>query len=206
MATMKISRKLLLIVLVLTTMIAGCSNYKFKPTTNYEVADFEHTSHRGEEVSLDDLKGKPWLAMFIFTSCITICPPMTDNMRIIQKELEAEGIVDYNIVGFSVDPNVDSPEVLSEYIQRYGVPDESKWHLLTGYDQTYIEQFARNSFKSIVQKFDGNDQVVHANTFYLVDEQGIAVKNYTGYSSTSNGVPIDTIVEDMRALIEERLK
>ena len=193
-------------IIVVLTVLSACSNYKFKPTTSFEIDDFTHTNHRGEEVTLDDLKGKPWLGMFIFTSCITICPPMTDNMRVIQQQLEKEGIVDYNIVGFSVDPTVDTPEILADYLGRYGVPDESKWHLMTGYDQTYIEQFARNNFKAIVQKVEGNDQVAHNSIFYLVDEQGIAVKNYTGYSTTSNGVPVNTIVEDMRALIEERLQ
>ena len=47
---------------------------------NVELADFNHMSHRGEKVSLDDLKGKPWLGMYIFTNCNTVCFPMTENM------------------------------------------------------------------------------------------------------------------------------
>ncbi len=67
---------------------------------------------------------------------------MTFNMTTIQEELEKRGVEDYNIVGFSVDPANDTPEVLSEYLSHYTLADESKWNLLTNYDQKWIEQFA----------------------------------------------------------------
>lgn len=193
------------ILLLVAAVVSGCSNYKFKATTNYEVQDFTATNHRGEEISLEDLKGKPWLAMFIFTNCTTICSPMTYNMTEIQASLKERGVEDYNIVAFSVDPATDTPEVLAKYLSFYDVPDESKWNLVTGYDQKFIEQFALNSFKSIVKAPNDpkNDQVLHANTFYLVDENGVAVKNYTGYSEEEDGVSYDTIAIDMETLIEE---
>lgn len=113
--------------------------------------DFSLTNQNNKEVSLNDLKGKPWLAMFIFTNCTTVCPPMTFNMTEIQTAFQDEDIEDYNIVAFSVDPDVDTPEVLSNYLNSYSVADNSKWQLLTGYKQEYIEQFARKSFNSLVK-------------------------------------------------------
>lgn len=195
----------LVLLLVVSIVMSACSNYQFKPTTSYEISKFTVTDHRGEEVSLESLKGEPWLAMFIFANCTTICSPMTYNMSLIQEELVKKGVEDYKIVAFSVDPDNDSPEVLNEYLSRFNVPDESKWHLVTGYDQAFIEQLAVGSFKSLVKAIEGDDQVMHANTFFLVDEQGIAVKNYTGYSSTDDGVPYDTIAVDLQSLIAERL-
>lgn len=195
----------LVLLLVVSIVMSACSNYQFKPTTSFEISNFTVTDHRGEEVSLESLKGEPWLAMFIFANCTTICSPMTYNMSLIQEELVKKGVEDYKIVAFSVDPDNDSPEVLNEYLSRFNVPDESKWHLVTGYDQAFIEQLAFGSFKSLVKAIEGDDQVMHANTFFLVDEQGIAVKNYTGYSSTDDGVPYDTIAVDLQSLIAERL-
>lgn len=192
-------------ILTLITILSACSNYKFKPDIEYEVEDFTAMNHRGEEVSLEQLKGKPWLAMFIFTNCTTICQPMTFNMTTIQEELEKRGVEDYNIVGFSVDPANDTPEVLSEYLSHYTLADESKWNLLTNYDQKWIEQFALNSFKSLVKMPKEGDQVIHGSTFYLVDEKGTAVKSYTGYSDSADGVPYETIAIDMETLIKERL-
>ncbi|MFF5994580.1 SCO family protein [Lysinibacillus sp. KU-BSD001] len=203
---MKKKYTLLVMLLIVSVLISACSNYKFKATTEYEVQPFTVTNHRGEEVSLESFKGKPWLAMFIFTNCTTICSPMTYNMTEIQNKLIERGVEDYNIVAFSVDPATDSPEVLANYLSRYDVPDESKWHLVTGYDQKFIEQLALNSFKSLVKMPENSDQVLHANTFYLIDEKGIAVKNYTGYSEQEDGVSYDTIAIDMETLIEERLQ
>lgn len=202
---MKKKYALAAMLLLVAALVSACSNYKFKATTNYEVQDFTVTNHRGEEMSLEDLKGKPWLAMFIFTNCTTICSPMTYNMTEIQASLKEREVEDYNIVAFSVDPETDQPEVLAEYLSRYDVPDEAKWNLVTGYDQKFIEQFALNSFKTLVKKPTDpeQNQVLHANTFFLVDENGVAVKNYSGYSEQEDGVPYDTIAIDMETLIEE---
>lgn len=190
---------------MIALVLSACSNYKFKETIHYEVGDFTATDHRGETVSLEQLKGEPWLAMFVFTNCTTICSPMTYNMTEIQQIMMDKGIENYKIVGFSVDPENDTPEVMTQYLNRHGVPDESKWHFVSGYDQTFIEQFAAKSFKSYVKKVEGEDQVYHANSIYLVDENGVAVKYYSGYSAEEDGVPFDTIAIDMDTLISERL-
>lgn len=200
---MKKKYALIAMMLLVASIVSACSNYKFKATTNYEVQDFTVTNHRGEEVSLEDLKGKPWLAMFIFTNCTTICSPMTYNMSEVQASLKERGVEDYNIVAFSVDPATDTPEVMANYLSHYDIPDESKWNLVTGYKQEFIEQFAMNSFKSLVKMPTNSDQVLHANTFFLVDENGVAVKNYTGFSEQEDGVSYDTIAIDMETLIEE---
>jgi protein SCO1 len=186
-------------------VLSACGNYKFKEDVSYEIGDFTATDHRGEEVTLEQLKGEPWLAVFIFTNCTTICSPMTNNLANIQDKLIEENVDQYKIVGFSVDPENDTPEALAQYLARHNITDESKWHYVTGYDTTYIEQFAAKSFKAYVKKVDGNDQVYHSSSVYLVDETGKAVKIYTGYSEEKDGVPMDNIVVDLDTLIEERL-
>ena len=71
-------------ILFIATILGACSNYKFKGNINYKIEDFKATNHRGETVTLESLKGKPWIAMFMFTNCTTICQPMTFNMTTIQ--------------------------------------------------------------------------------------------------------------------------
>ncbi len=183
-------------ILVISSLLGACGSYKFEPTLNIEVEDFSLTNQNNKEVSLNDLKGKPWLAMFIFTNCTTVCPPMTFNMTEIQTALQDKDIKDYNIVAFSVDPEVDTPEALTNYLNSYSVADKSKWQLLTGYKQEYIEQFARKSFNSLVKKSPNSDQVVHMSRFYLVNADGQVVKDYDG----TTDVPMETIVADMKAL------
>ncbi|MFJ7666905.1 SCO family protein [Lysinibacillus sp. NPDC097195] len=195
----------LLILLALVTVLSACGNVKFKADYNYGIQDFEHVNQRGENVSLESLKGKPWLGMYIFTNCTSVCPPMTFNMAQVQEKLKNKGIEDYNIVAFSVDPEVDTPEVLADYLARYTVPDESKWNLLTGYSQSYIEDFAVKSTKLLVKDDPNSNQVIHGVQFFLVDKDGILVKQYDGYAQDATDVPIDTIVADLETYIDENL-
>ncbi|UED82203.1 SCO family protein [Lysinibacillus sp. CD3-6] len=195
----------LVLLLALITVLSACGNVKFKADYSYEIQDFDHVNQRGENVSLESLKGKPWLGMYIFTNCNSVCPPMTFNMTQIQEKLMKKGIEDYNLVAFSVDPEVDTPEVLADYLARYTVPDESKWNLLTGYSQSYIEQFAVKSTKLLVKDDPNSDQVIHGIQFFLVDKDGILVKQYDGYAKDAADVPIDTIVGDLETYIDENL-
>ncbi len=193
-------RKKMFILIVLSAIIlTACNSSKFKAETDWEVESFSHESQRGEEVSLENLKGKVWLTTFIFTNCETICPPMTMNMTMVQDELIELGVTDYKIVAFSVDPEVDTPEIMADFLAKFNPPDESKWELLSGYDPEYMEQFARDSFKALVKNDPSSNQVVHGQSFYLVDQKGVVVKSYNGYLE----VPKEEIASDMQALIEQ---
>jgi protein SCO1 len=184
--------------LVTSSILAACGNGGFKADIDYEVRDFNYTNQNHKKVSLEELKGEVWLADFIFTNCETVCPPMTYNMTKLQEKLKEEGVEDYRIVSFSVDPEVDTPEALKEYIGKYEA-DTSKWDLLTGYSQDEISKFAEKSFKSLVADDPKTDQVIHQTSFYLVNQEGTVVKSYSGYQE----VPFDQIALDMEALIEE---
>lgn len=166
---------------------------------NSAIEDFEHTDQRGEQVTLESLKGTPWLSTFVFTNCTTVCPPMTFNMASIQEELAAQRIDEYKIIAFSVDPAIDKPDVLADYLNKFNVPDESKWHLLTGYSQDYIAEYAKDNFQSFVKNDPSSDQVVHGTSFYLMDKNGEVAHNYDGYGD----VPVEEIVGDLKELLDE---
>jgi len=190
------------LLIVFAVLLSACGGEKFKAETDWQVQNFNYTNQNGKKVSLDSLKGKPWLAMFIFTNCTSICPPMTMNMTDIQKKFEQKGLKDYKIVGFSVDPANDTPEKLKKYLAQYPVPDNSKWDLLTGYSQDDIAAFALKSFKTFVKDDPNTNQVIHSSVFNLVNQDGVVVKNYSGYKE----VPFDTIAVDMETLIEDGKK
>ncbi|SES11887.1 SCO family protein [Psychrobacillus sp. OK032] len=193
-------KKLLAMLSITLLILAGCgSGGNFEAQTNWKVEDFNYENQRGEAVSLDDLKGTVWLASFIYTNCTTECPLMTFNMSDIQKELVDKGIEDYKIVSFSADPEFDTPEVLQEYIGNFEVPDESKWNLLTGYAQKDIKDFAANNFQTAAIKNPNTNEVMHGISFYLVDQNGVVVKNYNGYQD----VPTEEIVMDVETLIAD---
>jgi protein SCO1 len=191
-------KTLAVVMTLIGILLAGCSNSDFQAETDYEIADFNYTNQNNEKVSLKDLEGKVWIADFIFTNCETVCPPMTFNLTKLQKELKKEGVEDYKIVSFSVDPEHDKPQVLKDYLSNFEA-DTSKWDMLTGYQFEEIKEFAEHSFKSIVADDPKSDQVIHGTSFYLVNQEGVVVKNYSGNSD----VPYEEITADMKTLIKE---
>ncbi|MCM3637630.1 SCO family protein [Sporosarcina luteola] len=192
---------LLSITMLMLVMIA-CSMGGFKADHKYKIEPFEFTNQHHEQVSLDDLKGTVWIAQFVFTNCETVCLPMMANMTDLQKMLHDEGVEDYKIVSFSIDPKNDTPEALQEYVDAFEPVDQSKWEMLTGYSQETIENLAIGSFKTFVSKAPGEDQVVHGTAFSLVNKDGVSVKTYSG----AEEVPYEEIVNDMKALIKEKSK
>ncbi|TDL34942.1 redoxin domain-containing protein [Jeotgalibacillus sp. S-D1] len=185
---------LLFIAAAVTLMLSACAN-GFEGNMERELNNFSYTNQQNDKVSLNDVKGTPTLVNFIFTNCDTVCPPMTFNMKEIQSAIEKEGITDYRILSFSVDPENDSPEVLKDFMEPYTI-NEDNWDFLTGYSQEEITDFALDSFQAIVQDDPQSDQVIHGTSFYLVDPEGTVVKSYDGISD----VPVEEIVADIKTL------
>lgn len=168
---MKTKPFLLFIVLVI---LSAC---QAQEQDRQSVTSFTFTDQNGDSFHSEQLDGKPWIASFMFTNCKTVCPPMTSELASLQKLLKEEEI-EINIVSFSVDPYVDSPERIKTFLQNY-TEDESNWHFLTGYSQERIEEFARDYFQTIVQKPTHSNQVIHGTNFFLVNEDGEVVGEYS---------------------------
>ncbi|MFY4776843.1 SCO family protein [Metabacillus sp. RGM 3146] len=182
------------LILFLSGVLSSCQNAGVASPLNDKVSDFHFTNQDGRPFSKSDLDGKVWIADFIFTSCKTICPPMTANMRILQRKAEEENIP-LEIVSFSVDPNVDTPAKLKQFGEKFH-SSFSNWDFLTGYSDSDISALARQSFKTIVKKPVNEDQVIHGTSFYLVDQKGMIVKNYSGAEKP----PFNEMLSDIKKL------
>src|SRR6185503_17054624 len=66
----------------------------------------------------DLVKGKTVAINFIFTTCTTICPPLTATFRRVQQDL-TEGATDVQLISISVDPTTDTPERLREFAAKF---------------------------------------------------------------------------------------
>src|SRR6185295_9494228 len=63
----------------------------------------------------DLVKGKTVAINFIFTTCATICPPLTATFRKVQQELGGRKGSDVQLISISVDPVTDVPERLKAF-------------------------------------------------------------------------------------------
>ncbi|GIO22368.1 SCO family protein [Oceanobacillus sp. J11TS1] len=175
-------------------LLAACGNsHAIQTTMSEQVPDFEYTTQDEKKLSLDDLEGEWWVANFIFTNCTTVCMPMTYNMAHLQSMM-AEEDIQAQLVSFSVDPEHDTPEILKDYASNYDV-DFDNWSFVTGYDFETIREFSIKHFKNLVQApADGEDQVLHGTSFFLVSPEGEVVKSYNGVEIEN----MDIILDDLK--------
>ncbi|TDQ42752.1 SCO family protein [Aureibacillus halotolerans] len=159
------------------------------------IAPFSGVNQNNEPFSTDDLKGKTWIADFIFTNCPDVCPPMTFNMQTLQEKVEEAGL-DVTFVSFTVDPERDSPEVLTEFGTKFQA-DFSNWHFITGYTHEEVKEYSKTSFKSSVQKLE--DTFMHGVHFFLVRPDGYINSYYVGNIDP----PFDQIIADIKAVQEK---
>jgi cytochrome oxidase Cu insertion factor (SCO1/SenC/PrrC family) len=107
------------------------------------VPDFTLTDQSGRSVRRADLEGRVWVANFIFTNCPDECPLMTAEMAQLQSDLAH--VPDLRLVSISVDPERDTPAVLSQYADRFNA-DPTRWLFLTG-DKRAIYRLAKEGFR-----------------------------------------------------------
>jgi len=102
-----------------------------RSTTDVAVPEISLVRDDGKSVSLpaelDD--GRPVAVNFIFTSCTTICPVMSQTFAQLQEKLGADRDR-VRLLSISIDPEQDTPARLAEYAKRFHAGPE--WRFYTG--------------------------------------------------------------------------
>ena len=164
------------------------------PKLRLAVPAFELTDQRGQPFGSNDLEGKVYAVDFIYTSCGGPCPRLTKTMERIQKRTKNLGTA-LQLVTFTVDPENDTPEKLTEYSRGYHV-NPTRWHFLTGPEKE-IERVVVKGFKSAISKEEMG--VGHSERILLVDGDA----NIRGiYDSDDDGVA--TLIRDADVLLNLR--
>ncbi len=172
----------------------GCQDTEPELDTYGTLPNFSLVDQNGHGFSKSDIEGKLVLANFVFTSCTQFCPVLTPRFAEIQNLIVAsEKLSDrVMLLSFSVDPDHDSIDVLSEYSRRYEV-DYDHWRFLTG-DPEQIRSIISHGFMLSFQKLnksfnhihdDGSVHVhgydiAHTNKVALVDGSGNIRAFYSG--------------------------
>jgi cytochrome oxidase Cu insertion factor (SCO1/SenC/PrrC family) len=78
----------------------------------------------------DLVQGKTVAINFIFTTCTTICPPLTANFASVQRKMIARGEKDLHLISVSVDPENDTPAKLKNYAAMFNA--QPGWTFVTG--------------------------------------------------------------------------
>jgi protein SCO1/2 len=166
-------------------------------TVYHTVPDFIFMNQDSMLVKSEDLEGKIIIANFFFSSCPSICPVMTKQMKRLQVLLEN----DSNKVVFlshTIDPDNDNIERLKKFSERYEA-NTFNWHFLRG-DIDYLYDIAKTGYLSsalIDDKEPGG--FLHSPYFVLVDKERRIRGMYDGTIPTE----VDKLAKNFVILIKE---
>jgi protein SCO1 len=132
----------------------------------FAAPSFDLPESRGLRVTSQDLRGKVWIANFIFTQCTSVCPPMTARLSRFAGRFRAAAV---RFISVSVDPEHDTPLVLRNYADQW--PTEPRWLLLAP-SRTELEDVARGFRVAVLKSSDVKDPIVHSRLLSLVDASG----------------------------------
>ena len=123
------------------------------------VNPFAVTTFDGRQVSLDDLKGRPFVLMFLSTDC-PHCQETTQRIGPVYQELQPKGL---QIVGLSLNPTDNAG--LREYAARFGAK-----HPLA---LSSREEFSRITKLSVMQR-------IYYPYVLFIDSAGIIQEEHQG--------------------------
>ncbi|MGI9546379.1 MAG: SCO family protein [Flavobacteriaceae bacterium] len=159
----------------------------------HTIDNFSLINQNGEIITEADYKDKIYVADFFFTTCLTICPIMTENMTEIQRRIMDDE--DVLLLSHTVTPEIDSVAQLKKYALEKGVADK-KWNLVTG-DKKQIYDLARKSYLAVKdQESTGPFDMIHTENFILVDKERRIRGTYNGTSPEE----IERLMQDLQIL------
>jgi uncharacterized membrane protein YozB (DUF420 family)/cytochrome oxidase Cu insertion factor (SCO1/SenC/PrrC family) len=149
------------------------------------VGSFSLTERDGRTVTRDDLRGKVWVASFVFTRCTGGCPQVAATLRQLQNAFA--GCPNVLLVTFTVDPEHDNPAELRRYAEIYEA-DPHRWLFLTG-SEKQLHDVIRNSFHLHAEPTTGADrrpgnEFSHDTRLVVVDADGTIRGYFDGLRDT----------------------
>ena len=158
----------------------------------HKISDFSLINQNGETVTQNKYDNKIYVADFFFTTCQSICPIMTKNMKDIQNKLIKDSEI--LLLSHTVFPEIDSVEVLKKYAVENEIID-SKWDLVTG-DKKEIYDLARKSYLAAKDNSFGDYEMIHTENFVLIDKK----KQIRGFYDGTNKEEINRLYKDIKIL------
>lgn len=133
-----------------------------KSTTLEEIPDTLVIDQDGQQWRFrsDLLEGKTVAISFFFTTCKTVCPPLTATFRSVQQHFEESLGDEIQLISISVDPTHDIPARLKQFSQMFNA--QPGWKFLTGQKQE-IDRLLLALGAATPNKFDHTPMILVGN-------------------------------------------
>lgn len=163
--------------------------------------EFTLTNQLGEQTGTAELKGKPYIASFVFTRCATLCPRVLAANAELDRQLKSVvGEDNYRLVSITLDPEHDTVEVFGQRAKDWDA-DASHWLFLTGEKDKVRDLITgADGFRSPAVDDPDNPQmqIAHNSNVVLVDAAG----RIRGYYDVVKIEQREKLTRDLQRLIE----
>lgn len=162
-------------------------------TIYHTIPGFQFVNQYRRTLSNTDFDGKIYIADFIFTTCQSICPKMSDQMIVVQEKVK--DMNDVLLLSHTVDPENDSVPVLMDYAKKMGAI-ENKWHFVTG-EKAALYEIARKGYLITAMEGDGGpEDFIHSEKFLLIDKH----KRIRGFYDGTDPKDVKRLIDEIKAL------
>lgn len=125
---------------------------------------------------------------------MTVADLTTLNERL---QEEAVGSHEYEIILITLDPEVDTPEVIMDYRDQFHITGEN-WAFLRGTEEQTNE--TTNQFNAVFEKNESGF-ITHSTTMYLLDKDN-QIRAYHDMNIGNQAVDLEQLAENLLTLLD----
>lgn len=162
-----------------------------RPNVSLPLPAFTVVDQAGAAFTSESMRGHVTVVDFVFTSCPSICPALTKKMATLLGRTDD----DVRLLSISVDPENDTPERMTAFLEKHGKPSP-RWSFVSG-DPTVVEKTVVQGFKIRVSR-EKAGTLSHGEHFVVVDKE-LRIRGY--FEATPSG--LDELVDRVRVLDAE---
>jgi protein SCO1/2 len=131
--------------------------------------DVSLIDQEGRATSVAGLRGRVLVAAMIYTSCTSVCPRITEDMKGIERQLSRGNLDDVGFVLFSLDPRRDTPGALRRFAEAHGLA-ASRWRLFATSEDGVRELAAALGVR---YSPEAGGEIAHSAMVFVIDRAGV---------------------------------
>lgn len=161
------------------------------------IKPFSFLSQDSTKITNETFYNKIYIADFIFLSCPTICPKMTNELLKVYKKYQRNDNILF--LSHTIDPERDSVKRLKKYSTDLGI-NTKKWFFVTGNKDSIYDTATKSYFTTAYKDSKEPGGYVHGGGLLLIDKN----KNIRGVYDGTNPVETKRLIKDLDKLLKEQ--
>lgn len=161
-------------------------------TSIYQV-DSLWIDHRGTKKPLKSLASSIQVVTMGYTSCQYACPRLLADMLAIESKLPKNLLKNVHFTFISIDPERDTPEQISKYLEKNEL-DHERWHVLTSTPES-VQELA--VLLGVKYRKSSETDFAHSNIITVLNKKGEIIHRLEGLGADNDKI-ITAIIEAVK--------